>query len=195
MAAPRNANIKQTILATALQLLQTTSFADISLAQIAQAAGISKGTLYYYYNSKDDILCDITESYLTHLAGDLLSWVDNKEKDTRPERLFNYVLRRGAASTFGNLRLYLIGAAVSGDTLVRDRFVERYDYFQTTLTAKIAERLPNADSNYLAWLLLTTMDGMLVQVQLRSPGFDFDSFVNKTVQILQQTVALMVPQK
>ena len=128
-------------------------------------------------------------------CGDLLSWVDNKEKDTRPERLFNYVLRRGAASTFGNLRLYLIGAAVSGDTLVRDRFVERYDYFQTTLTAKIAERLPNADRNYLAWLLLTTMDGMLVQVQLRSPGFDFDSFVNKTVQMLQQTVALMVPQK
>ena len=195
MAAPRNANIKQTILATALQLLQTTSFADISLAQIAQAAGISKGTLYYYYNSKDDILCDITESYLTHLAGDLLSWVDNKEKDTRPERLFNYVLRRGAASTFGNLRLYLIGAAVSGDTLVRDRFVERYDYFHTTQTAKNAERLPKSDSQYFAWLRLTTMDGMLVQVQLRSPGFDFDSFVNKTVQMLQQTVALMVPQK
>ena len=190
MAAPRNANIKETILATALHLLQDTSFADISLAKIAQAAGISKGTLYYYYNNKDDILFDITESYLTHLADDLLAWVDNKEKDTRPERLFNYVLRRGAASTFGNLRLYLIGAAVSGDTAVRDGYVERYQYFKDTLAEKIAERLPDADSTYLAWLLLTAMDGMLVQVQLRNPAFDFDDFVVKTVALLQTAAGI-----
>ncbi|MEG1745290.1 MAG: TetR/AcrR family transcriptional regulator, partial [Ruthenibacterium sp.] len=58
MAAPRNANIKEKILQTTAELLQTTSFESVTLAGIATAAEISKGTLYYYYSSKDDILLD-----------------------------------------------------------------------------------------------------------------------------------------
>ena len=47
MAAPRKDNIKEKILQATTELLKTTALADISLAEIAAAAGISKGTLYY----------------------------------------------------------------------------------------------------------------------------------------------------
>ena len=47
MAAPRNDNVKEKILDAATGLLDTQTFADISLAEIAAAAGVSKGTLYY----------------------------------------------------------------------------------------------------------------------------------------------------
>lgn len=184
MAAPRNENLKGTILAAALTLLQTTAFGDISLATIAKKAKISKGTLYYYYASKDDILLDITDQYLKKLSDDLLSWVDNPEKDTRPERLYNYVLRRGAGAESGNLRLYLIGAAVSGDGAVRQRFVQQYQYFRRTLTDRLSSRLPCADCDYIAWVLLTAMDGILIQGQLQNPDFDPDRFIQKTVQLL-----------
>lgn len=186
MAAPRNENLKNSILSAALKLLQTTSFGDISLAAIAKQAKLSKGTLYYYYATKDDILLDITDAYLNRLSEDLLAWVDNPEKDTRPERLYHYVLRRGADTESGNLRLYLIGAAVSGDSAVRDRFIDRYRYFRNTLAQRIAARLPDADSGYLAWLLLTVMDGVLVQSQLPNPDFDREDFLQKTVRLLVQ---------
>ena len=52
MAAPRNDNVKEKILDAATGLLDTQTFADISLAEIAAAAGVSKGTLYYYYKNK-----------------------------------------------------------------------------------------------------------------------------------------------
>ena len=58
MAAPRNDNVKEKILDAATGLLDTQTFADISLAEIAAAAGVSKGTLYYYYKNKTDILFD-----------------------------------------------------------------------------------------------------------------------------------------
>ena len=47
MAAPRKDNIKEKILQATTELLKTTALAEISLAEIAAAAGISKGTLYY----------------------------------------------------------------------------------------------------------------------------------------------------
>ena len=43
MAAPRNDNVKEKILDAATGLLNTQTFADISLAEIAAAAGVSKG--------------------------------------------------------------------------------------------------------------------------------------------------------
>lgn len=52
MAAPRNDNVKEKILDAATGLLDTQTFADISLAEIAAEAGVSKGTLYYYYKIK-----------------------------------------------------------------------------------------------------------------------------------------------
>ena len=57
MAAPRNDNVKDKILDAATGLLNTQTFADISLAEIAAAAGVSKGTLYYHYKNKTDKMC------------------------------------------------------------------------------------------------------------------------------------------
>lgn len=183
MAAPRNANIKEQILNSTAVLLQTNSFEAITLAGIAKQAGISKGTLYYYYNNKDDILLDICEQHIAALASELTAWVENKEKDTRAPRLIRYVLQYGTGSALGNLRLYLIGAAVSGHEAVRARYIELYHGFEQTLTQKLHERLPDADAQYLAWLLLTTMDGILVQKQLANPHFDAQAFMEKTVAL------------
>ena len=47
MAAPHNDNIKEKILEAASQLLAEKSFNEISLAQIAARAGVTKGSVYY----------------------------------------------------------------------------------------------------------------------------------------------------
>ena len=82
MAAPRNDNVKEKILDAATGLLDTQTFADISLAEIAAAAGVSKGTLYYYYKNKTDILFDLTNRYLDRQWDELIAWTGNKDKDT-----------------------------------------------------------------------------------------------------------------
>ncbi|MEG1686952.1 MAG: TetR/AcrR family transcriptional regulator [Angelakisella sp.] len=193
MAAPRNSDLKNHILESTSLLLQRKNFDDISLSDIARQAGVSKGTLYYYYNSKDDILFDITDRYLRVLADDLLTWLNDKTKDTSAARLLTYALQRGSSGQSGNLRLYLIGAAVSGGhDAVRSRYIERYRFFQQTLEQRIAERIPQADASYLSWFLLTVMDGILVQGQLGNPDFCAGEFVQKTVEMMMSSSPMAV---
>ncbi|MFZ9045909.1 MAG: TetR/AcrR family transcriptional regulator [Cyclobacteriaceae bacterium] len=47
---------KQKIFDAALELFGTKGFASTSIADIVKAAGISKGLLYHYFSSKDDLL-------------------------------------------------------------------------------------------------------------------------------------------
>ncbi len=180
MAAPRKEDIRAMILDSTALLLKNTPFDAITLAGIAAAAGISKGTLYYYYNSKDDILFDVCDRELAGLAQDLAVWVGDAQKDTRAMRLVGYILERGTDSAMGNLRLYLIGAAVSGHEALRKKYIERYQQFCAIISKELAARLPQGDAEYLSWLLLTVLDGLLVQRRLDNPNFSAESFIAQT---------------
>ena len=152
MAAPRNDNVKEKILDAATGLLDTQTFADISLAEIAAAAGVSKGTLYYYYKNKTDILFDLTNRYLDRQWDELIAWTENKDKDTSVHRLVKYVVERNTASA--GMRLHLIHAAMLGDEALRAKLIDRYAAFERLIAEKIAERTDAVSADYLSQLIL-----------------------------------------
>ena len=55
---------KQKIVDTALDLFSKISFSKTSVADIAKACGVGKGTIYLYFQSKDDIFFAIVEKRL-----------------------------------------------------------------------------------------------------------------------------------
>lgn len=55
------------ILKTAAQVFAAEGVARASMAQVARACGISKANIYHYYGSKDALLFDILDSYLSTL--------------------------------------------------------------------------------------------------------------------------------
>ena len=185
MAAPLYGDIRTKILDASAELLRETAFDSISLSKIASAAGVSKGTVYYYYSNKDDILFDVADRYLSSLMDELLQWVDNRDKDTNLQRLLGFVLSRGMGDEFGNLRLYLIGESVSGHDALRKRYIDLYADFKTTLASRLKQRAPDCDSEFLAWLSLVITDGLLIQRLLDPPGFNFEDFLSKCSKLLK----------
>jgi len=184
MAAPRNDDVKTKILDATEALLKEKSLSDISLAEIADIADISKGTLYYYYKSKTDIYFDVTSRYFDQQWQDLINWTDNKEKDTSIHRLVMYVVDRNFRSS--GTRLHLINAASENNEELRKKVVELYNAFEDLITQKIAERTSLVDAKYLADLILLACDGLIIQASIDNRSFDADAFVLKTVEYMKK---------
>ena len=72
MASPRTDDVRKLIMDTTETLLENQKLSELSLATIASTAGVSKGTLYYYYKTKNDILLDIMDAYLKEQFNDLI---------------------------------------------------------------------------------------------------------------------------
>lgn len=187
MAAPRNDNIRNKILDTASKMLEEKSFNNISLSQIASKTGISKGSIYYYYNSKDDLLYDVADIYLSQLYSDLLIWVDNKDKDTSLPRLLYFSLRGGIEEPEKSLRLNLVMDAIAGNEELKEKLIRKYKEFKEIFSAKIMERMIVPDSEkaeYYGWLLLTIIDGVVIQNLIGNDELVNEDFINMTVDLL-----------
>lgn len=184
MAAPRKEDVKNMILKSAESLIGQKGISDVSLSEIARATGISKGTLYYHYKSKDEIMFDITDSYLDRQWKDLIEWTENKDKDTSIHRLIKYVIERNVATA--GLRLYLFYDAATGNETMRAKLTKRYEEFEKLISEKIAQRSSAADADFITWLILLASDGLYIQKMLKNETLDIAHFIAQTDAYVKQ---------
>ena len=57
----KNQNKRERILDAAQELMETSSIRSVSVQKIAQNAGIGKGSIYYYFSSKNEIIEAVIE--------------------------------------------------------------------------------------------------------------------------------------
>src|SRR5688500_648948 len=61
----KTVNIQEELQRVSVELFSTQGYAKTSVQQIVDAAGVTKGALYHYFSSKDDLLFDIYDRLLT----------------------------------------------------------------------------------------------------------------------------------
>ncbi|MGB4984962.1 MAG: TetR/AcrR family transcriptional regulator [Erysipelotrichaceae bacterium] len=162
MAAPRKDDIKKLIVSTCEQLLENKSFRDISLSEIGNVAQISKGTIYYHFKTKEDMMFAVMDSYLDRQYQELQVWLQDKNKDTSLPRLAKYVLERNVHGA--QMRFYFLYEAISGNVTIKNKLIDRYNKFKSL----IASYLDIDDKDALAWSLLFLSDGLLIQMMLEN---------------------------
>lgn len=180
MAAPRKDNVKLLILNAAEALLEHNKLSDISLSAIARTAGISKGTLYYHYKTKDDVFCDLTDRYLEEQWNDLIVWTEDVTKDTSLNRLVKYVLERDISTV--RMRLHFFYDAMLGNKEIRQKLLSWYTRFAELISEKIGERTQKLSPEYLSWLILLVSDGLYIHQTLGNENLDIDDFISKTAE-------------
>lgn len=80
---------KKKVLATALKLFASNGFHATTTAKIAKQAGVSEGTIYKYFSSKDDLLAKLLQPILLEIKNNFLSNLD--EHDDLPS-LVNFIV-------------------------------------------------------------------------------------------------------
>lgn len=178
MAAPRKNDTKTHILESTEALLRSREAGEISLADIAKEAQISKGTLYYHFPSKNAILLGLMDKYLYTQWEQFKLWIGNESKDTSLHRFIMYILERDTENI--SIRIHLLMEAIKGNDVLKKEMLKRYRNFSTAIAEQIPGRARHIDPNYLAWFLLVLSDGLLLHETLGNPDLDTDKFISQT---------------
>lgn len=83
---------RQKILMSALQAFGEKGYASTTVSQIAREAGISKGLIYHYFNSKEEVLKGIFEMMVQEGEALMKGWEEKTPKDQLRQLISGSVL-------------------------------------------------------------------------------------------------------
>ena len=63
----KDVSVADEVTRAAVELFAAQGYANTSVQQIVEAAGVTKGAMYHYFESKDDLLFAIYELSLIHI--------------------------------------------------------------------------------------------------------------------------------
>lgn len=158
---------REKILFTAARLMKERGVSNISLSDIARTVKISKGTLYYYYPSKHDLVFDIAEQSTNHMTQKIFQWVEKSKEDVPPDEIlkivFDTIIR---AKSRGQIHFYLMLEALADETL-RQRFCQEYAKWKEMILDGLNRILPQGKENsLLSQIILASIYGFLLQTLL-----------------------------
>ncbi len=159
---------KQRIIETATKLFIKQGAHETSLADIAKELKISKGTLYYYYTTKSDLIFDVTDIYMKRLSAKLLKWVKEHDSASSPAEIISVVFKTMfKTTTRGKLHIYLIYEAISHNKVLKKRIQTAYKEWQRMLEEALGEILKDdKDPEIIAEIILTLITGGIVHSSL-----------------------------
>ena len=150
---------------------------DFSLADLAKAMGISKGTLYYHYPTKDDLILDIIEEHMGQLSADYVNWFERHKNDSISEERFLDVVFYKGVKLFNRARMqiYMVNECMRGNEALRQRYVELWKSWEKKLLEGLKHVYPDkADKEGLAYIIMLILDGMVMEEALghSNPAMD-----------------------
>lgn len=172
-------NTSEKILMTAFECLSTRGYANVSMRNIADEAGVALSQLTYYYKNKEKLFTEVigmmTDQYLNEIETTLKSTIDAKDKIASLVRFFKELIREKP----NLLRLFI---DLTAQALWIPAFREQLDSLFNAIT-EIIERNLSIDKTVLknsmgyspksiAKLIFGALFGTSIQIIL---GSDQDS--------------------
>lgn len=166
----QNHNMKEKILLASIDLMRKNGINNTSLADIAREVNISKGTLYYHYSSKDDIIFDIADNHLNIISKALLNCIKQVNSDFTTEEFVLIILKNiSDIEGTGRIHMYLLCEAITSNEALKERIGVKYTEWRTALENQMSDII-NDKSNAKAasFLLMSIVDGLVVQGLLKA---------------------------
>lgn len=188
MAAPRKDNVFELIINTTENLILEKSTYKITISDIAKTANLSKGTIYYYFSSKEEIFMSVLDKYLNNQWEAFELWMKDTEKEHSLYKVIKYILTYDSENS--GFKFNLLIEAAFGNNDLKEKLLDRYKKFSNEIHKAINDLLlknfnideieANLAINSLTWILLLLSDGLLLHQQLDNKLIDksliIDSF-------------------
>lgn len=176
MARRTKAEAQQTrchIMSTALDLFCSQGLAKTSLTDIARAAGLTRGAIYWHFKNKEELFFSLWEELCQPLAHQLDACLNGEEPDPLGQlRLFFAELLHKVGHSQAQRQMFTIlfnlesleGEAVSLRAHIRSQSANFFRDLETTLANAVRRgQLPaNLNLQRAAALLHCTLDGYII---------------------------------
>lgn len=173
------------IIEAASNIIMEKGVDNTTLSDIAKAVGISKGTIYYYYPSKNDLIYEITERHLDTITAEMMALV-NSVKDDKDKKKVIYLLfeRILDAKMRGKLHLYLLKDALSNNDMLKNKIKRKYKEWVDMIKDGLAKIYGDKDINYLVLsnVILAMLDGFSIQSVLGIDNIPIEDIVDSIIK-------------
>ena len=169
MGRPIGSASKAKILSSVERLIATSGINAVSLRDIAKEAKLSLGTVSYHFASKDDVIFAVMTRHIDDMKQEYRAWLDRHQTDLTPDRFLEVIFYKGVKLfNRSRMHLFIINQCMSNNDVLRQRFIEKYKEWHEELLQGVKLAFPFSEhKNELATILLTVIDGLVVQEALQ----------------------------
>ena len=177
---------RKKIVDTAIRIIGDKGVEKTSLAEIAREAGLSKGTLYYYFSSKNELIFDIAAVHMEEISSAIFAMIDTDREEVTWEELLTVLLKSLLSSKQrGRFHLYLLREAISGKPSLKMRFQETYyQWFSMINNAYKLMGREGFDLDLKARILVAVLDGLIIQALLDIEQTPIDLLVKHFLNLI-----------
>jgi len=164
-------DMRMKIIAAAQKAIAKYGVANTSLQIIADTAGISKGSLYYYFKTKDSILYSVVDEDF-RISRRIMQQYRAGELDKRQlkEAIIGGIHERLLKKSENRLHLYLAHEAMIGNDEMMASYKAKYADWVNDISEgfSIAFDVPNSPwTRLMAFFFICAMDGWCLQELLQ----------------------------
>lgn len=183
---------RQSILAAAEKVFDSCGYAAATIDAVAEEAGIAKGSVYNYFQSKQDLFTQVLTASIAVDEADteeLLGKGDLLARDKMVQFLENWFVRLGHYKRIGSLVLecWAVAAREDEQGVLSQVLREMYSRWRDRMSAIVRQGIesgefdPEINPETAAAMIVSAANGLTVQAIL-NVGVDIDKEVLATFQ-------------
>jgi AcrR family transcriptional regulator len=186
----RSLETRKQILTTAQKSFSQSGYDATSVAEICQAAGVSKGAFYHHFPSKQALFLELLAGWLSRLDESFtLAW---QETDDVPEAILQMAGMAGSLyqSTDVNLSIFLeFWTQAQRDPSIWKEAISPYrryqEYFSDLIQQGITEgSLRQVNPEFSARVIVSLALGLLMQAMFDPEATDWELDIRRSFQLL-----------
>ena len=176
----QSAERRAQIIQAALACFSRKGYAKTTMDDIVAESGLSKGSLYWYFESKDDLFMSAITSVIADVGDSAFGAIDGQASPTERLRTLGMAMASFCKSTAGYLGLF---AEFWAQTERRDEAVQLWAGMLTEYTEAISEIISDGvasgefrsvDAVNLTWSMMAAYDGIAFYLMM-IPELDVDA--------------------
>lgn len=162
---------KELILSCCEKIIALNGVNNFSLKDVAKAANISAGTLYYYYKTKGDLIIGLLERHMNNLRSDFNEWLIKHKDGTISKRRFIEIILLKSVRMYdkSKIRLYLINECLSTNTELKNRYLKLYKEWEEEIVKGLELVYKDIKNKQeFAHFIIVIIDGLTIEQGLEN---------------------------